>query len=299
MNPPPTRASKRKDSATSRRPPRSSPRSSTRSSGSAAPIPGSSSRPAAVAISSRACSTGFPTEPLARSSASRSSPSTPRSRSLGLALGSTGRLARRDRRPVPGRPRPRPPLAVERPLARRRQPPLGDDRRARGFGRVERAGSVERPEGRLRGIDARTGESNFDISEAIWLKLIRELAPERPTIALLCKSAVARAVLQGRSTAADLPITRATLWRVDARRWFRASVDACLLRVEVGPGPRATEAEVFADLSALEPESSTRPRRLRPADRRRRRLSRSPSPTARRPSTGGRGSSTTPAPSWS
>jgi hypothetical protein len=108
---------------------------------------------------------------------------------------------------------------------------------------------------KLRGIDAMTGESNFDISEAIWIKLIRELAPDRPTIALLCKSAVARAVLRGVHLD-DLPVSRATLWRIDAPRWFRANVDACLLRVEVGPGPRAVEAPVFADLSALEPEST-------------------------------------------
>ena len=108
---------------------------------------------------------------------------------------------------------------------------------------------------RLRGIDAMTGESNFDISEALWLKLIRELAPERPTIALLCKSAVARAVLRG-IEAADLPVTSATLWRVDAHRWFGASVDACLFRVEVGPGPKATEAPVYAHLAAAGPESS-------------------------------------------
>ncbi len=107
----------------------------------------------------------------------------------------------------------------------------------------------------LRGIDARTGESNFDISEAIWLKLIRELAPERPTIALLCKSAVARAVLKS-IRSADLPITRATLWKIDAPRWFRASVDACLLRVEVGPISKANTAEVFDDLSALEAGST-------------------------------------------
>ena len=106
-----------------------------------------------------------------------------------------------------------------------------------------------------RGIDAMTGESNFDISEAIWLKLIRELAPEGPTIALLCKSAVARGVLRA-IHADDLPVTRATLWRVDAFRWFRAAVDACLLRVEVGPGPKAVEAQVFGELSALEPEST-------------------------------------------
>jgi len=108
---------------------------------------------------------------------------------------------------------------------------------------------------KLRGIDAMTGASNFDISEALWLKLIRELARERPTIALLCKSAVARAVL-GAIEALDLPITAATLWRFDALRWFRASVDACLLRVEVGPGPKVAEVPVFADLAADRPAST-------------------------------------------
>src|SRR5438105_329350 len=48
----------------------------------------------------------------------------------------------------------------------------------------------------LRGIEARTGGSNFDIAEYIWLKLIQELASEQPTIALLCKASVARNVLQ-------------------------------------------------------------------------------------------------------
>jgi hypothetical protein len=100
----------------------------------------------------------------------------------------------------------------------------------------------------LRGIDARTGASNFDISEAIWLKLLRELAYERPTIALLCKTAVARTVLK-QVHSASLPVTKATLWKIDAQRWFRASVEACLLRVEVSQGPAATEAEVFEQLS--------------------------------------------------
>ncbi len=106
-----------------------------------------------------------------------------------------------------------------------------------------------------RGIDALTGESNFDISESIWHKLIRELADERPTIALLCKTAVARLILQSIHSA-DLPITRATLWKIDARRWFRAAVDACLFRVEIGPGSKATEAEVYSELSAQVPEST-------------------------------------------
>jgi hypothetical protein len=55
---------------------------------------------------------------------------------------------------------------------------------------------------------------------------------------------------------AHLPVTRATLWKIDAHRWFRASVDACLLRVEVGPGPKATEAAVFSKLGSEVPEST-------------------------------------------
>ncbi len=107
---------------------------------------------------------------------------------------------------------------------------------------------------RHRGIDALTGESNFDISEAIWIKLIRELADERPTIALLCKTAVARTIL-GSIARDKLPIIRASLWKIDAKRWFSAAVDACLFRVEVGGGRQATTAEVFSDLAATLPES--------------------------------------------
>lgn len=101
----------------------------------------------------------------------------------------------------------------------------------------------------LRGIDAVTGESNFDISEALWLKLIRELAPLRPTIALIGKTAVARALFR-EIDAAKLPVTAATLRRVDAPRWFGAAVDAGLLILEVGPGERAREMPVYDDLDS-------------------------------------------------
>lgn len=106
---------------------------------------------------------------------------------------------------------------------------------------------------RLQGLDALTGSSNFDIAEYIWLKLIKELASERPTIALLCKTAVARNVLRFAFDAA-LPITRASIRKIDAKKWFGASVEACLFRVEIGPGKYRYEAEVFSNLSAEEPE---------------------------------------------
>ena len=105
---------------------------------------------------------------------------------------------------------------------------------------------------KLRGIDARTGASNFDIAEAIWLKLIEELADEQPTIALLCKTSVARSILQF-AECATLPVSRAALFQIDAARSFRAAVDACLFCVTLGPGGRPGRVPVFGDLGATAP----------------------------------------------
>jgi hypothetical protein len=49
---------------------------------------------------------------------------------------------------------------------------------------------------KLNGLDAMTGSSNFDIAEYIILKLIHELSSEEPTIAMLCKTTVARNILK-------------------------------------------------------------------------------------------------------
>ncbi len=105
------------------------------------------------------------------------------------------------------------------------------------------------------GLDALTGASNFDIAEAIWLKLLNDLAHERPTIALLCKTSVARKVLEhaGRS---GMPITGASVVRIDARRWFGASVEACLLCVTLGGSASVGALDrvpVFDGFDALEP----------------------------------------------
>lgn len=113
--------------------------------------------------------------------------------------------------------------------------------------RVNRAG--------VRGIEALTGSSNFDIAEAIWLKLLTELAEEQPTIALLCKTAVARKVLE-HAARSNLPVDAAFLVRIDARLWFRAAVEACLLCITLGePGASGPIdiVPVFADLDATEP----------------------------------------------
>lgn len=106
----------------------------------------------------------------------------------------------------------------------------------------------------LRGLEARLGKSNFDIAEYIWLKLIRELASEQPTIALLCKTSVARNVLQF-AYEADLPVRNASIRKIDAKKWFGAAVDACLFCLEVRPGESDYTATVYDDLSTNEPAS--------------------------------------------
>lgn len=71
----------------------------------------------------------------------------------------------------------------------------------------------------LRGIAARTGESNFDIAEYIWLKLIRELISEKPTIALLCKTSTARNILKY-CYDNHIPLAQATMYQVDSKSVF-------------------------------------------------------------------------------
>lgn len=105
----------------------------------------------------------------------------------------------------------------------------------------------------LRGLDALTGASNFDVAEFIWLKLIVELASARPFIALLCKTQVARNVLTA-CFQNNLPINAATIRRIDARRWFGASVDACLFSLDVGGEPDWS-CRVYPSLEADQPET--------------------------------------------
>jgi len=104
----------------------------------------------------------------------------------------------------------------------------------------------------MRGIEAITGSSNFDIAEFIWLKLIEELQREETTIALLCKTSVVRNVLL-HSQEAKLGISRARMYRIDAKKWFGAAVDACLFVLHTGDSSQAYEVEVFESLSASHP----------------------------------------------
>jgi hypothetical protein len=105
---------------------------------------------------------------------------------------------------------------------------------------------------RMRGIDARTGAANFDLTEYIWFKLINELAMEQPTIALLCKTSTARRVLHF-AWESGLLIDNISIRKINAQQWFGVAVSACLLRLDVGR-ETSFEAKIYADLLADEPE---------------------------------------------
>lgn len=85
----------------------------------------------------------------------------------------------------------------------------------------------------LAGLDALTGKSNFDVSEWMLLRLGSVLAKRSGTLAMLCKTAVARKVMM-QFWKAELPVDRASVYRIDAHSAFGAAVDACLLVCTMG-----------------------------------------------------------------
>lgn len=108
------------------------------------------------------------------------------------------------------------------------------------------------------GINASTGESNFDVAEYIFERLLSSLpamtAGGSTVIAFLIKTSVARRLLT-RIDRQKIPIRRAMLWRIDAGAEFGVSVDACLFAVErshVESGEQVT-CEVLDSLAEAAP----------------------------------------------
>jgi predicted RNA methylase len=106
---------------------------------------------------------------------------------------------------------------------------------------------------RFDGLDAITGKSNFDIAEYMIRHLLDQFVATPATIALLCKTAVARKVLSYAWTA-DLPVSGAAIYRIDAAAEFGAAVDACLFVVSTGQATMRN-CPIYPSLSGLQPES--------------------------------------------
>lgn len=105
----------------------------------------------------------------------------------------------------------------------------------------------------LQGIDALTGKSNFDISEWMLRQNLAWIAERPGTLAVLCKTAVARKVLSY-AWSHKLPIELAAIHRIDAKLHFNASVDACLLVVSCQPGATSKDCGDYPSLEATTPD---------------------------------------------
>lgn len=106
----------------------------------------------------------------------------------------------------------------------------------------------------LRGLEAKTGHANFDLTEYVFIQLLEHLQDQQPTIALLCKTSVARKIIRYVHKR-QMPVTKSAIYRIDAGHWFGASVDACLLSVDLGTTPGDYRVEVFDSPAAVVPSA--------------------------------------------
>ena len=117
-------------------------------------------------------------------------------------------------------------------------------------------GGSNRPASRrqpgLRGIEAITGKSNFDVSESMLETLLHALDGRDAALAMLCKTRVARATLR-RAWENGWQLASASLFRIDAPRHFGAAVDAGLLVCRLRPGEACRECAVYEDLAEPQP----------------------------------------------
>jgi len=80
----------------------------------------------------------------------------------------------------------------------------------------------------LTGLDAITGKSNFDISEWMLIKLIECLNHRSAYLAIICKTAVSRKILNYIYTQ-KINLTYSAIYPINTQKYFQANVDACLL----------------------------------------------------------------------
>ncbi len=106
----------------------------------------------------------------------------------------------------------------------------------------------------LRGVDAITGRANFDISEWMLRHLIVRIDERDATLAMLCKTAVARKLLAHMWKRERGPAS-CRLVRIDANQHFAASVDACLLVCRFPFLAGASTCQVYESFEATTAES--------------------------------------------
>lgn len=108
-----------------------------------------------------------------------------------------------------------------------------------------------------RGLDAITGKGNFDVSEWMILRLLEALSGRDAALAMLCKSTVARRVVERAAKEGSL-VHPGAMWRIDAQSHFEAAVDAALFLCRISPEARSITASwpVYGSLDSEDAETA-------------------------------------------
>ena len=99
------------------------------------------------------------------------------------------------------------------------------------------------------GFDAITGKSNFDISEWMLIQVGDWFRKQDGYLAMLCKTSVARKFLY-HLHAQKANVFNSAIYSIDAKKYFGASVDACLLFCEFRKNSHNYDYDVYKSLEA-------------------------------------------------
>lgn len=94
------------------------------------------------------------------------------------------------------------------------------------------------------GLEAITGKSNFDISEWMLIQVVHWLQNRDAYLAMLCKTSVSRKLLSY-IYAKKLNIAYCATYRIDAKKYFNANVEACLLFCKFDSNSQKYFCDVF------------------------------------------------------
>lgn len=101
------------------------------------------------------------------------------------------------------------------------------------------------------GLDAITGKSNFDISEWMLIQVSQWLQGRDAYLAMLCKISVSRKLLTYLYSK-NLNLAYCATYRIDAKKYFDADVEACLLFCKFDSSSKNYFCNVFSALGSSE-----------------------------------------------
>lgn len=104
----------------------------------------------------------------------------------------------------------------------------------------------------LRGLDALTGKSNFDISEWMLRRMLDSIQGTGNKVAMLCKTSVARKIVKY-AHENNLIFGDAHLYEIDSKAIFGVSVDACLFKFGADVGMSDFSCAVYGSLVSEKP----------------------------------------------